>query len=38
MKYEIRKIAARSLCGNWTWWFVDDEGNAAANGGASSTS
>lgn len=23
--FEVRKIAARSLCGSLTWWFVDDE-------------
>ncbi|KIW03125.1 uncharacterized protein PV09_05768 [Verruconis gallopava] len=25
VRYEVRKIATRSLCGRITWWFADDE-------------
>lgn len=24
VKFEVRKIAARPLCGSYTWWFVDE--------------
>jgi hypothetical protein len=31
VKFEVRKIAARALCGSYTWWFVDEQAATATS-------